>query len=613
MIPPVSVTRSAEILAPALQPCLDGAGLPARWSGRPSFVVLDLAFGDGARFLATRQAWRDDPARPARLHYLALADGAMAALPADARPACLGAAAPTLAPGFQRIFFDGGQVVLDLMIGEAGASLAQLDARVDAFYLDRAALPIALPAAALARLAAAGATLCAPAPASATLRALAGAGFATPPTSVAAVDHGFAGLVFCGRRPQPARPMPRRRRAIVIGAGLAGAAACERLAARGWEVILIERCGQPAQQASGNLAGIFMPLLAADDNPAARLSRAALLFALRQWEQLGGVGTAFAGARCGVLQLARDPAHARVQRQIAAAGLYAPEFARWLEADAASALLGAPAADGGWWFGLGGWVHPAGVCQAMLDACGSRLTRLFSRSALSLRRDGDGDADNWLVLDAAGATIAAAPALILANGSGATAFAQAAGLPLAAVRGQVTHLAAGRLPAPPLVVCREAYMTPPSSGLASVGATYDADGDPGLRLSSQRANLARMAAILGVEAPEAPLAGRTGFRCVAPDRLPLVGALPNPAPAARQGRGPVERLRDVPRWPGLYGLLGYASRGLTWAPLAAELLAAQLEGEPAPLESSLAHALDPARYLLKELRRESRARPLPPE
>ena len=55
----------------------------------------------------------------------------------------------------------------------------------------------------------------------------------------------------------------------------------------------------------------------------------------------------------------------------------------------------------------------------------------------------------------------------------------------------------------------------------------------------------------------------------------------------------------MPRQPGLYGLLGYASRGLTWAPLAAELLAAQLEGEPIPIELALLQALDPARFLLR--------------
>jgi tRNA 5-methylaminomethyl-2-thiouridine biosynthesis bifunctional protein len=64
-----------------------------------------------------------------------------------------------------------------------------------------------------------------------------------------------------------------------------------------------------------------------------------------------------------------------------------------------------------------------------------------------------------------------------------------------------------------------------------------------------------------------------------------------------------ERLRELPRQSGLYGLLGYASRGLTWAPLAAELLAAGLEGEPLPLEAPLVDALDPGRFQLRQRRR----------
>jgi tRNA 5-methylaminomethyl-2-thiouridine biosynthesis bifunctional protein len=67
----------------------------------------------------------------------------------------------------------------------------------------------------------------------------------------------------------------------------------------------------------------------------------------------------------------------------------------------------------------------------------------------------------------------------------------------------------------------------------------------------------------------------------------------------------MERLRDVPRHEGLFGLLGYASRGLIWAPYAAEALAAMLEGEPVPLENKLARALDPARFMLAGRKRHS--------
>src|SRR5437879_8729196 len=66
-------------------------------------------------------------------------------------------------------------------------------------------------------------------------------------------------------------PSTPRRNALVIGAGLAGAAICERLCARGWQVRLMERHAIPAQEASGNHAGSFHPLVTPDDSVFARL------------------------------------------------------------------------------------------------------------------------------------------------------------------------------------------------------------------------------------------------------------------------------------------------------------------------------------------------------
>lgn len=570
--------------------CPQVDGLPLQWAGLSRFVLLDTDFGDGQRFMGVWQAWQADPDRPPRLHYLAVC---AAPLAAAAVPAALRADWPPAVAGWQRIALDSGRVTLDLMPGRLEDCLAQIEARVDALYLIG---PLGS-ATALARLVRPGTALVARAPEPALRQSLCAAGFVVDAESGAPWQR----AVFASRRPPPPSAPVRARHAIVIGAGVAGAAACERLCARGWRVTLIERHAAPAREASGNLAGIFMPQLSRDDNPATRLSRAGFLFALRQWRALGGIGAAFAGARCGVLQLARDAAHGRLQRQIAASGAYPPDYVRWLEPDAAGALLGAPAPDGGWLFEQGGWARPSSLCAALLDACGGLLERRFSNAALELARiDGQ-----WQVRGADGLLLAEAPTLILANGTGARALAQAAGLPLTAVRGQVTHLAPDSVPPLPLVVCREAYITLPSDGVVCVGATYDDDDDATLRAASQCENLDKLAAILGHSmrqaARTAPLAGRTGFRCVAPDRLPLVGALPDPAAPGRGG--PIERLRDVPRWPGLYGLLGYASHGMTWAPLAAELLAAQLDGEPLPVEASLATALDPARFLLKELRR----------
>jgi tRNA 5-methylaminomethyl-2-thiouridine biosynthesis bifunctional protein len=567
------------------------------WAGQPRSVMLGIGAGAAAHFAAILDAWKMDPLRPLQLHYLAIIDLLAMGLSTQEVPPSLRAVWPLALPGWHRMTLEDGCVTLDLIFGAPDACLAQVTARIDAFWID--GREVSCSATRLARLAAPGATLVAHA---AQAQALAAAGFVFDSAPGADAVH----ALFAGRQPRPLQHQQQQqyqqqpRHAIVIGAGLAGACACERLTARGWSVTLIERHPQAAQEASGNVAGIFMPQVSQDDNPATRLSRAAYLYALRQWERLG-----VPVARCGVLQLARGPAHAQVQRKIAARWQYPPQLAQWLEADAASGLLGAPAPDGGWLYPQGGWANPAGVCAVMLDACGARLQRLLSSEALQLHRiDGQ-----WQVHGAAG-MIASAPTLVLANGCGATAFAQAANLPLAAVRGQVTHLARGTLPELPLVVCRDAYMTPPStpplmqglSAIVSVGATYDLDADGALRAASQQGNLQKMAALLGLpDVVDAPLAGRVGFRSVAPDRLPLVGALPDHAAGGDVAR--IERLSDVLRWPGLYGLLGYASRGLIWAPLAAELLAAQLGGEPLPVESCLAQALDPGRFLLQGRRR----------
>lgn len=538
------------------------------WARRTHFVIFDSAYGDGAAFQQTLHAWRNDPQRPARLHYIALADAAL--------------------PGYRRVPQIEDAVTLDLLSAPLESALEQLTARLDAVWLHEAADAGTRFAHALGKLAVPGALLDAEGLTHAQLATLARAGFAW--------EAGAQRAVYASRRPQAEAGAARARHAIVIGAGLAGAAACERLCARGWKVTLIERHAQPAREASGNRAGISMPLLSKDDNLMTRLSRAAFLYAQAYWDKIDE--NSIERARCGVLQLARDAGHAGVQRDIAAGRAYPPEFAEWLEAPAASALLGAAAPDGAWLFRQGGWIRPASACGAMLTACGEALLRRFGAGSVTLEKRGP----DWCAIDAAGALLAQAPVLVLANGTGALPLS--ACLPLSAVRGQVTHLAEGAFQAgvalPPFVLCREAYLTPAVGGLHSLGASYDDDADPALRQASQDQNLAKIRTMLGDPAfgRDAPLLGRVGFRCVAPDRMPLVGALPDPEAAGR-----IERLRDVPRHEGVYGLLGYASRGLTWAPLAAELLAAQLNGEPLPLEADLVAALDPARFLLRERRR----------
>ena len=56
-----------------------------------------------------------------------------------------------------------------------------------------------------------------------------------------------------------------------------------------------------------------------------------------------------------------------------------------------------------------------------------------------------------------------------------------------------------------------------------------------------------------------------------------------------------------PVLPGLYVLAGLGSRGLTAAPLAAEVIASELFQEPSPVPRALQQALAPARFLKRAI------------
>ncbi len=575
---------------------LGGNGLPARWAGARRFTILETGFGFGLSFLAAWQAWREDPRRCARLHYVSVEKhpfgaqdlAVLHAAYAEFAPLAeeLRSAWPLLVPGVHRLEFEDGRVVLTLAYGDAPRILPQLRLAADAIFLDGFApaknpemwSPALLRA--LGRLAAPGATAATWSVAASVRESLRAAGF------VAEKRRGYARkseMLVASFVPQrtlrAASPGPAERSAVVIGAGLAGAAVCERLAARDWEVTLVERHRAPAMEASGNHAGVFHPLVTPDDSHAARLSRAAFNWLLEHWRQLDAFGAAPEWARCGVLQLARDAGEEAAQRAAIAGLGYPPQYAQVLDVAQASERAGVRLAAGGLWFQEGGWIRPASFVQSLFHR--SRSAMLLGREAAALKRRGE----RWNVLDAAGREIAASNFIVLANAADALRLHPSQHIKLRRVRGQLTYL-------PPLeslktVVLRGGMVLPPIDGISVTGASFDIDDDDTeMRTDSHAGNLERLERMLpGASRGLDPgkLEGRVGFRTVAHDRLPLIGAL-----------------EDAP---GLYGAFAYGSRGLLWAGLGAELLASLMEAEPLPLEAPLADALAPRRFALRAGRR----------
>jgi tRNA 5-methylaminomethyl-2-thiouridine biosynthesis bifunctional protein len=604
------------------------AALPA--SGR--LVIGETGFGTGLNFLCAWQLFEQHAVAGARLHFVSVEKYPLS--PADLQRAL--ALWPELKPladqllthyvaihqGFQRITLAGGRVTLTLLIGDALEQLPQLDAQIDAWFLDGFA-PAKNPDmwtaelfVELARLAAPGSTISTFTSTGWVRRLLNAAGFKMKRTP--GIGHKWEILrgEFLGwpaevapptpEKPWFARPAPLtgERHALVIGAGLAGCATASSLAARGWQVGLLERHDGVAQEASGNPQGVLYLKLSAHGTALSQLIVSGFGYTRRLLETLQR-GTDWDD--CGVLQLAFNAKEAERHAQLASA--FPQDLLQWLEQPEAQARAGIGLAHGGLYYPEGGWVHPPALCLA--QAAQPNIELLRHREALELRKV----ADQWQAFDG-DRLLASAPVVVLAGAAEIKRFAQSAELPLKRIRGQITRLAeTAESQALTTVVCAEGYVAPARLGEHTLGASFDFNSDDLTPTTAEhQGNLAMLEEISSdlvarlhiSEQPVESLQGRAAFRCTSPDYLPIVGPLADRDAFLDSYAALSKDARQVPDIPcpwldGLYVNSGHGSRGLITAPLSGELLAAWLDNEPLPLPRSVAEACHPNRFALRRL------------
>lgn len=609
--------------------------LQRRFSELPDdgrLVIGETGFGTGLNFLCAWQLFAACAPKGARLHFVSVEKYPLS--PADLNRAL--ALWPQLAPfteplleqyvavhgGFQRFIFDQGRVTLTLMIGDALEQLPQLDGQIDAWFLDGFA-PSRNPEmwtpelfAQLARLSAPGATLGTFTSTGWVRRALKAAGFTMK--RVPGIGHKWEVLrgVFNAwpeDTPAPAAAPPwfarphtevSQRHALVIGAGLAGCATAHSLAMRGWQVSLLERHAQPAEEASGNPQGVLYLKLSAHGTALSQLILSGFGHTRRLLEHLQR-GTDWDS--CGVLQLAFDDKEAKRQQQLAEA--FPPDLLRVLQQAEAQAVAGIGLDSGGLYFPEGGWVHPPALCHWQARHPNIRL--LPHHAVLQLHRVDD----QWQARDGE-RLLASAPVAILAGAADVRQFAATADLPLKRIRGQITRLdQTEQSQALRTVVCAEGYVAPARNGEHTLGASFDFHSDDLTPTAAEHAgNLQLLEEIstdlarrLHVEQlPPEQLQGRAAFRCTSPDYLPIVGPLADTSAFSETYAVLAKDARQIPDracpWlDGLYVNSGHGSRGLITAPLSGELIAAWLDNEPLPLPRSVAEACHPNRFALRNL------------
>lgn len=619
---------------------LSGNHLPERWADfeHDTFCIVETGFGTGLNFLLTWQLWQQQSPAHARLHYVSVEKFPLCAQelkrasahwsPLASLADQLMAAWPGRLPGQHRLEFDEGRVVLDLWWEDSNAALTDLAVStpaVDAWFLDGFApsrneamwQPQLYQAmAALSRDTATVSTFTA---AGHVRRGLMEAGFKVE--KVPGFGHkreslrGIVTQAGTALTPTespwdlPAQSPRKPQSALIIGAGLAGCTLASALAQRGIQVTLLDK-GVLAGEASGNEQGVLYTRLSRRHSALTDFALQSFRYSANLYRQMFGSGalnTGLDGELCGSFHQVKDPQEIALLKQQL---LGLDDLAQAFTAEQAAEHLGETPSEGGFWYPDSGWLSPPAVCAAMIQS--PLITLQANCGELSVKlQDGQ-----WQASNQQNALLASADTAILCGGTSTKQFAPTDWLPLQIIRGQTTYLpetaATSKLQT---AFCHTGYISPAREGRHCMGASFKLrDASTEVRAQEHRENLDKLATALPQWSRELgsldidSLQGRVGFRCASPDYLPIAGPVPDRdeflqtyASLRKNARQTIQQRGNY--LPGLYVNTAHGSRGLSSAPLCAQLLASQICGELPPLSRELVRALSPARFLVRDLAR----------
>ncbi len=572
---------------------LDGNKLQERFANAAgAFHIAETGFGSGLNFLLTAQLFSQKAPADARLVYASIEKHPVQCADLETIYAHFGELSPWSQPlleqypplidGFHTLHFMGGRVTLILLFGDIADVLPQLQGKFDAWHLDGFAPkynPDMWTENVYAQVAArtkAGGTVASFSSAGHVRRGLAAAGFAVKKVK----GFGFKWSSTTAVMPGEAAVVPAYKKIAVLGAGIAGCSAAHALAIRGHAVTLIDRHDGAAQETSGNPVGIVYPKLTAEVSPMGSYHAHAFSFTrslladlkLPSWRA------------CGVTHLDRDDAEAQKTAQVLNNNDFPADYAQLCE--------------NGYHQPMAGFLSPPEFCAQL--AAHPNITKHFAASIENIEQVADG----WKVLGVF------YDAVVIAFGNNSKSFSQTSWLPLQSLRGQITMLKPTNASASlDKVICHEGYITPLQAGEHCIGATFQKEDAtvPDTRPADDLENLASLNAHLpkfGFDATH--IAGsRSGYRATTPDKLPMAGACADYAayvaanPQVRGGAG----VNETPRLHGLYMSTGFGAHGMTGAPLAGEIIAAEISGDPLPVPAGLAERLLPERFILRALKR----------
>ncbi|PMH41832.1 bifunctional tRNA (5-methylaminomethyl-2-thiouridylate)-methyltransferase MnmD/FAD-dependent cmnm(5)s(2)U34 oxidoreductase MnmC [Vibrio sp. 10N.286.49.B3] len=628
--------------------------LPQRWEtfDQRRFVIGETGFGTGLNFLAVWQ-WFDafrqqNPDAPLQeLHFISFEKfplskedliKAHAAWPELAHyTKQLQAHYPIAVPECHRIVLADGAITLDLWFGDIKDCMPLLPTNenglIDAWFLDGFA-PSKNPEmwnqdlfngmASLAKDACTCATFTA---AGFVRRGLIDAGFEMKKVKGFGIKREMiAGVLpkrsapnntkpwFARREPLPAHHQSEHQDIAIIGGGIASATLAKCLHRRGIVPHVYCQDKKAAQGASGNRQGAVYPLLNHTRTGVTRVFSPGFLFARQFVDQMAQLAIPFDHDWCGVTQLMWDEKGSKKLQNILDAE-FNPELIHALTPAQTNQVTGLAIEMSAALFPLGGWLCPAELTQGIFDHLASQSNAEMHYEHQVTELTWCDNEQQWQLTFANG-SIAKHNTVVVANGHQFDQLLPTKDIPLSKVKGQVSHIpTTDTLSKLNTVLCYDGYMTPVNTNNQHhcIGASYDKDNiDQHFDANAQQENGDKLRQCIPEQTwpNDVDTSGqlsRQGVRSVSRDHLPFVGNVgifeQIKAQYADLHGKPEEEVAPVPSYPNLYCFLGLGSRGLSSAPLLAEVLASQICNDPIPLPVDVLEMIHPSRMWVRRLRK----------
>ena len=591
--------------------------LPNAWANKSNFSILETGFGTGLNFFCTLKHWFNTVEANARLTYISVEKYPLSKTDFMKQRLSwpqfsdyidqVAEVYPPMISGLHQCSLFNGRVNLILLFGDATEQLSHIMASVDVCYLDGFA-PSKNKSMwshelfyELSRLVKVGGTISTFTAVGDVRRGLIEAGFEMKKADAYGQKrHMLTGMLTETNPHQLLKPwyqLPefnaKNKKAIVVGAGIAGLTTAVSLLQMGWQVTVLEAAASVATGASGNVAGVVMPRLDKQQTTDAQFYWQAFFTALRKITQYESSGVKTGWQKSGVLQLLKDAEDYQTQW---------PEILhQFISENEAKQINESVINEAALLIDQAGYITPAYFCNNIFEQFKSKINFVFNTQVNQLQAKTEG----WRVQT--NHSVYESDAVIICNAASANCFEQTTALNLQPVRGQVSYLNSKM--AINTVICDKGYAVPLDNQQLLIGATFSRDdSSEQIKAEDHVQNLKQYNNSLRESSSclDDIKGGRASVRAMTADRLPIVGAVPDFSYYQSQysdlSKGKKASTYKAAEYhKGLYINAGHGSRGLTSSFLCADLIAALVSNTALPVDAGVVAKLHPARFIIKRL------------